>query len=236
MERRHFLKLAFGLAAGAAALAASAQAAPLDAAAAGTASFPITPMPIPPSRRATKSNACSRRKFAGAGIVAGAIAATGAGTAAAIGVGVAGTGAGAAGTGAGIAAAGTVAGAAVTGKRASEFRRANCKPTEEGDSFMKILAVSVLAIGLGLAAVSASQAMPIAPLDPAQGGVRKRDPGCRRLRAGLASRSLWRMPADVQLSARLAFRVRSAGGASATLVIATSAQRTKKPRASGAFR
>ena len=51
-----------------------------------------------------------------AGIVAGATAATGAGTAAVIGVGVAGIGAGAAGTGAGIAAAGTVAGADVTGK------------------------------------------------------------------------------------------------------------------------
>src|SRR3954469_8871015 len=63
-----------------------------------------------------KSNTCSRRKFAGAGIVAGATAATGAGTAAVIGVGVAGIGAGAAGTGAGIAAAGTVAGADVTGK------------------------------------------------------------------------------------------------------------------------
>jgi hypothetical protein len=33
---------------------------------------------------------------------------------------------------------------------------------------MKILAASALAIGLGLAAVSASQAMPMAPLDPAQ--------------------------------------------------------------------
>jgi hypothetical protein len=33
---------------------------------------------------------------------------------------------------------------------------------------MKILAVSALAIGLGFAAVSASQAMPIAPLDGSQ--------------------------------------------------------------------
>ena len=33
---------------------------------------------------------------------------------------------------------------------------------------MKMLAVSALAIGLGLAAVSASQAMPMAPLAPAQ--------------------------------------------------------------------
>ena len=33
---------------------------------------------------------------------------------------------------------------------------------------MKILAASALALGLGLAAMSASQAMPIAPLDPAQ--------------------------------------------------------------------
>lgn len=33
---------------------------------------------------------------------------------------------------------------------------------------MKILAASALAIGLGLAAVSASQAMPTAPLDPAR--------------------------------------------------------------------
>jgi len=33
---------------------------------------------------------------------------------------------------------------------------------------MKILAASALAIALGLAAVSASQAMPMAPLDPAQ--------------------------------------------------------------------
>jgi hypothetical protein len=33
---------------------------------------------------------------------------------------------------------------------------------------MKILAASVLALGLGLAAVSASQAMPVAPLGPTQ--------------------------------------------------------------------
>jgi hypothetical protein len=33
---------------------------------------------------------------------------------------------------------------------------------------MKLLAASVLVLGLGLAAVSASQAMPVAPLDPAQ--------------------------------------------------------------------
>ena len=33
---------------------------------------------------------------------------------------------------------------------------------------MKILSVAALAIGLGLAAVSASQAMPIAPLDSSQ--------------------------------------------------------------------
>jgi hypothetical protein len=34
---------------------------------------------------------------------------------------------------------------------------------------MKILVASALAIGLGLAAVSASQAMPMAPLDSSQG-------------------------------------------------------------------
>jgi len=33
---------------------------------------------------------------------------------------------------------------------------------------MKLHAASVLALGLGLAAVSASQAMPVAPLGPAQ--------------------------------------------------------------------
>jgi hypothetical protein len=33
---------------------------------------------------------------------------------------------------------------------------------------MKIIAASALAIGLALASVSASQAMPIAPLDPSQ--------------------------------------------------------------------
>jgi hypothetical protein len=36
---------------------------------------------------------------------------------------------------------------------------------------MKILAASALAIGLGLAAVSASQAMPVAPLDQSQAAI-----------------------------------------------------------------
>ncbi len=49
MERRHFLKLAFGFVAGGAALAASAQAAPLmPAPLAETASFPPIRMPSLP--------------------------------------------------------------------------------------------------------------------------------------------------------------------------------------------
>jgi hypothetical protein len=36
---------------------------------------------------------------------------------------------------------------------------------------MKILAASALAIGLGLAAISTSQAMPIAPLDQSQAAI-----------------------------------------------------------------
>jgi hypothetical protein len=85
-------------------------------------------MPILPLPRATKSIACSRTKCAGAGIVAGVV--IGAGAAAVIGVGVAGTGAGAEGTGAGIAAAGTVAGAAVTGN--PDIIRRTKKPRASG--------------------------------------------------------------------------------------------------------
>src|SRR5882672_1624929 len=71
-----------------------------------------TRKPIPPSRRATKSIACSRRKFVGVGTGATAVIGVGA---AVIGDGVADIGAGVEGIGAGIAAAGTVAGAVVTG-------------------------------------------------------------------------------------------------------------------------
>ena len=119
MERRHFLKLAFGLAAGGVALAASAQAAPLmPHPLVGDDSFPPIRMPIPPSRRAMKSIASHPNRCAGAAaVIAAGATVIGAG-AAVIGAGVAATGVGAAGTGAGIAAAGTAAatGAAVTGK------------------------------------------------------------------------------------------------------------------------
>jgi hypothetical protein len=43
---------------------------------------------------------------------------------------------------------------------------------------MKLLAASLLSLGLGLAAVSASQAMPVAPLAPSQAEVIKVAQGC----------------------------------------------------------
>ena len=104
MERRHFLKLAFGFAAGGIALAASAQAAPLmPAPLADEPNCPSIPMPNPPSRRARRSIASRRRKCAGAAaVIAAGAAGTGVGAAA---VGVAGIGAGIA----------AVVGAAATG-------------------------------------------------------------------------------------------------------------------------
>ena len=78
MERREFLKIALGVVAGAAAMAASAQAAPL-------APQPLVPdgwLPanqdaIPPSRQATKSIVSHLKKCAGATAImaAGAMAA-----------------------------------------------------------------------------------------------------------------------------------------------------------------
>jgi hypothetical protein len=43
---------------------------------------------------------------------------------------------------------------------------------------MKLLAASVLALGLGLAGVSASQAMPVAPVAPSQAEVIQVAQGC----------------------------------------------------------
>ena len=43
---------------------------------------------------------------------------------------------------------------------------------------MKLLAASVLALGLGLAGVSASQAMPVAPIAPSQAEVTQVAQGC----------------------------------------------------------
>ena len=43
---------------------------------------------------------------------------------------------------------------------------------------MKILAASLLSLGLGLAAVSASQAMPVAPIAPSQGEIIQVAQGC----------------------------------------------------------
>ena len=69
---------------------------------------------------------------------------------------------------------------------------------------MKLLVASAFAICLSLAAVSASKAMPLAPLDQAVSADAIRVAGgCG---AGLAPRPLWRVPPDVQLPARLAFR------------------------------
>ena len=96
MERRHFLKLAIGVAAGAAAFAASAQAAPLS------------PQPLAGAERLPPANADIRRRCAGDTTCTGI---TGVGTTA-TGVGIAATGAGIAATGAGTTGIGT----AVTGK------------------------------------------------------------------------------------------------------------------------
>ena len=43
---------------------------------------------------------------------------------------------------------------------------------------MKLLAASLLSLGLGLAAVSASQAMPVAPIGPSQAEIIKVAHGC----------------------------------------------------------
>jgi hypothetical protein len=68
---------------------------------------------------------------------------------------------------------------------------------------MKIVAMSLFAIGLGLASMSVSRAMPVAPLDQAAAADHSRGRG---LWTGLAPRALWRLSSHVQLPARLAFR------------------------------
>ena len=78
---------------------------------------------------------------------------------------------------------------------------------------MKILVASAFAVCLSLAAVSASRAMPLAPLDQAASAdIIRVAGGCGPGWPG----SLWRMPPDVQLPARLAFWSSSAGAASGT--------------------
>jgi hypothetical protein len=94
MERRDFLKIAFGVAAGAAAFAASVQAAPLaPRPLTGDGRLPAGPDAHPLSRRAMKSITSSRRKCTGTGTGAGVVA-TGVGDAAtgAIATGAAATG------------------------------------------------------------------------------------------------------------------------------------------------
>ena len=111
MERRHFLKLAFGYVAGAAALAASAKAAPL----------PNPRLPRKTTSIISSPKRCAGDTGTGAGMgitAAGTVAITGVG-AGVIGAGVAAdTMAGAGVIGVGIAAAGTAAaiGVAATGR------------------------------------------------------------------------------------------------------------------------
>ena len=89
MERRDFLKIALGVVAGAAAMAASARAAPLYRKRwPRMAGCPPIRMLILPSRRAMKWIASSRKKCAGAtAIIAAGVIVTGAGAAAVIGAG-----------------------------------------------------------------------------------------------------------------------------------------------------
>ena len=130
MERRHFLKLAFGFAAGGVALAASAKAAPLMPAplAATPNSLPMKTL-NPPSHQAMRSTASRPKKCAGA--VAAAVIAAGAAGAGgrrrwggAAAVGVAGIGAGVAAV-VGAAATGVVV--VTTGKSSSEIASRNKK-------------------------------------------------------------------------------------------------------------
>ena len=110
MERRHFLKLAIGVAAGAAAFAASAQAAPLspqplagaEAAAAGQCGH-SSRGDVGGRGRAAKAGGGALEPPLGTGITGAGITATGAG--------IAGTGVGIAATGAGV----TVTRAGTTG-------------------------------------------------------------------------------------------------------------------------
>src|SRR6184192_3022372 len=103
MERRHFLKLAFGFAAGGIALAASAQAAPLmPAPLADDAKLPVNPDAQPAVTSGEEVDRLTPQEVRWAAATGAGVAGTGVGAAA---VGVA-------GIGAGIAAA---AGAAATG-------------------------------------------------------------------------------------------------------------------------
>ena len=72
---------------------------------------------------------------------------------------------------------------------------------------MKIVTVSLFAIGLGLASMSASTAMPVPPLDQAAAASDTATiPVAGGLRTGVAPRALWRLSSDVQLPSRLASR------------------------------
>jgi hypothetical protein len=70
---------------------------------------------------------------------------------------------------------------------------------------MKILAASLFAIGISLAAVSVSQAMPVASLDEAASSDASIVPVAGGCGPGWHRGALWRLPPDVQLPSRLAF-------------------------------